>query len=105
MPAKMSLKMLAPRMASPLTRPRYWRIGWPSTVGVVTMSIGGPPLDVEKRGATSSRPHLELGAASRGDPDPPLLYVPAAAAGAGRPAELTHQHHPTDAGDGALGSP
>src|SRR5688572_15705314 len=39
MPAKKSRKMLAPRIASPMTRPRYSRTRRPSTLVVVVQSI------------------------------------------------------------------
>src|SRR5687767_7322690 len=38
-PAKTSLKILAPRMASPLTSPKVFVIREPETVGVVTTSM------------------------------------------------------------------
>src|SRR3954453_17178803 len=44
MPANRSRKMFAPRIASPLTSPRYWVITRPSRLGVVTTSMRLPFL-------------------------------------------------------------
>ncbi len=39
MPARKSRNTFAPRMASPLTRPRYFTMRWPSRPGVVVISM------------------------------------------------------------------
>src|SRR5687767_10153603 len=70
MPAKKSLKMLAPRMASPLTRPRYRLMRRPSMDGVVTTSIcdlrlvrrcAGGPSTARGRARASRHLGLDLG--------------------------------------------
>src|SRR5215217_2445683 len=93
-PANRSRKILAPRIASPLTSPRYWVITRPSRLGVVTTSIEGFPVEDESnlslRGRAASR-RFGTGSLTRSGQE-----HPAPNDGHGLDERTKHVHCPTD---------